>query len=352
MTPSVSIVIPCRNEEHRIEGVLRSILAQEPFPGEFEVIVVDGMSDDGTRKILADWCRTERRLHVLDNVQRTAPTAMNIGIRAARGKWIAILGAHCEYSPDYLRRCVETSERTGADNVGGCIITLSKGKGMEAKLVQALTTHRFGVGNAGFRIGASEGWADTVAYGCYRREVFQRSGLYDQRLVRNQDYELNRRLLKSGGRIWYNPAIQARYYNRSSLMELFCQAFSTGKWNPWMWFVAPYSFTWRHAIPLLFVTALLFVLILFPVSPSHSGTTLISFGVPYLALAIAASLQQCIRYRIWLFPVLPFLFCCYHLSYGLGSLWGTLLLALRMSPVQRVPEPWPGAGCYRAYSSK
>ena len=347
--PRVTVVIPVRNESRFIDRCLQSVFSADPVPGGMEVLVVDGMSNDSTRQILDDWHRRQPNLRVLDNPQRITPTAMNIGVRAARGKWIMIVGAHCEYPADYFRRCLETSQRTNADNIGGGLITLSEANGVEGKLVRALTTHRFGVGNAGCRIGASEGWADTVAYSCYRREVFERIGFYDERLVRNQDYELNRRLAKAGGSIWHNPDITARYYNQGSLKGLFHQAFGTGQWNTWMWYIAPYSFAWRHAVPLAFVVALLSAVLFFFASPPLGLFALTLIFVPYFVLACLSSLQQSLRHGIWMLPVLPLLFFAYHVAYGAGALWGIFQLCIKQSPVQRAVEPWPGAGSHRAW---
>ena len=342
--PSVSAIIPVRNEACFIERCLRSIFSADPIPGGLEVLVVDGMSDDGTRQILANWCRRHPNLRTLDNPQRIVPTALNIGIQAARGQWIIRLDAHSVYPAEYFTLCLETSKRTGADNVGGAIITLSS-DGIQGKLVQALTTHPFGVGNACFRIVGKEGKADTVPYGCYRREVFDCIGLYDERLVRNQDYELNRRLLRNKGSIWYNPAIQIQYYNQGTLIGLLRQAAFTGQWNPWMWYVAPYSFTWRHAVPLGFVGALLTAFLLLFIVPELAALTLKVLLGSYFVLAVGASFQQSITHATWMFPCLPFLFWIYHLAYGLGALWGICLLFLKRAPVQLVSEPWPGGGC-------
>jgi glycosyltransferase involved in cell wall biosynthesis len=347
--PAVTVILPTRNEAGFIDRCLTSIFAADPVPGGIEVLVVDGMSDDGTRQILAEWGRGHPNLRVLDNPQRVVPTAMNIGIRAGRGEWIVRLDAHSEYPSNYLKLCLGTSQRTGADNVGGSCITLSKDDSRQGKLVRALTTHPFGVGNAGFRIGAREGRVDTVPYGCYHRKVFERIGWYDERLVRNQDYELNCRLRQAGGCIWYNPAISLFYYNQSTLKGLLRQAFVTGQWNPWMWFVAPYSFTWRHAVPLGFVVAMLSALLLVCVIPGLGQLALsVILGV-YVLLALAASFQQSRRYETWMLPCLPIFFGSYHVAYGLGGLWGICLLLLGWAPVQRVPEPWPGAGSYRAW---
>jgi glycosyltransferase involved in cell wall biosynthesis len=318
-------------------------------PGGVEVIVVDGMSDDGTRQILDNWARREPNLRILNNQQAIVPTAMNIGIRAARGEWVVRVDAHSEYPPDYFVRCVEVSRRTGLENVGGIVITMPGDGSRQARLVQAVTTHAFGVGNSGFRIGAVEGRADTVPYGCYRRQVFSRIGFYDERLMRNQDYELNARLRKAGGAIWRDPAIRITYYNQRTLKGLLRQARVTGQWNPWMWYVAPYSFRWRHAAPAAFVAALFGALSLAYAAPQLGQLALAGMLAPYLSVALAASLQQAKRYGEWMFPWLAMVFAAYHVAYGLGALWGICMLIMRVAPVQRLSEPWPGAGAYRAW---
>jgi glycosyltransferase involved in cell wall biosynthesis len=342
--------MPTRNEVGFIDKCLDSIFSADFPPEDMEVLVVDGMSDDGTREKLDVWAKKQLNLRVLNNPSRVVPAAMNIGIRAARGQFIVRLDAHSEYPTNYFRLCLETICRTGADNVGGVITSLSRGSNAGGKLVQALTTHRFGVGNSGFRIGTHEGWADTVPYGCYRREIFEAIGLYDERLVRNQDYEINRRLIKRGGRIWLNPAIQVRYYNQDSLSGLLQQAFVTSQWNLWMWFVAPYSFAWRHAIPSGFVAALLSALLGLLFSTSIAATSLAFILLPYSVVALLASFQQAHRQGLWMVLFLPFLFLAYHLTYGFGGLRGLWLLTVRKSPIQRISEPWLGAGNYRPFS--
>jgi glycosyltransferase involved in cell wall biosynthesis len=347
----VSIVIPCRNERGHIEKCVRSVLRQESLPDGFELIVADGMSDDGTREILTRLAAEDPRLQVIDNPQRIVPTALNLAIRRARGEWVVRLDAHSEYPPNYLKLCIETGERRGADNVGGAVVTLSREETFIGRIVQALTTHRFGVGNAGFRVGAEEGVADTVPFGCYRRQVFERVGWFDERLVRNQDYEFNRRLAKAGGKVWFTPRISAVYYNQGDLAGLLRQAFVTGEWNVYMWYVAPYSFVWRHAIPLAFVTSLIFTGLCFLIWPWFAFIVLAAIAAPYLTLALAAAREQSKRYGKRLFLLLPVAFWLYHLAYGIGGVKGILRLLVRRSPVQSVPEPWKGAGSFRAWTA-
>lgn len=347
----VSVIVLCYNEVGHIGNCLDSIFNFSPIEGGFEVIVVDGLSTDGTQDILAKSKNQHSHLRVIDNPARITPVAMNLGIKAANGQYIILLSAHAQYSRDLLASCISTFNKVEADNVGGILITLPISDSFQARLVQAITTHRFGVGNSEFRVGMKEGYVDTVVYGCYKRDVFERIGFHDERLVRNHDYEINRRLIKAGGKIWQNPVIKSYYYNQSTLRGLLTQAWSNGKWNPWMWYVAPYSFALRHTIPGIFVLALIFssilaLLILWGwVFPLAILTT-------YLTLALISSYQQSRKYSWYLFPIMPFVFCAYHIFYGMGILWGCLNLLFGAAPVQKKAEPWPGAGRKRAWESR
>ncbi len=345
----VSIIVVCHNEVQFIAQCLESIFNFQPSVGSQEVIVVDGMSNDGTREILTKWQQKFPALKVIDNPQQITPKAMNLGIKASKGEYIIFLSTHVLYSAQLLVQTLAAFESVKADNIGGVIITLPRGVSFEARLVQAVTTHRFGIGNSDFRVGSKEGYVDTVAYGCYKRTVFDRIGLHDERLVRNQDYEINQRLINAGGRIWQNPKIKSSYYNQATISGLLFQAWSNGKWNPWMWFVAPYSFAPRHAIPGVFLFSLLFSFILVSLIPIFWPVLAVILG-PYFILAIISAIQQAQRYQNWwMLACLPFLFFAYHISYGAGILWGIIALVLQRSPVQHIPEPWPGAGQYRAW---
>jgi glycosyltransferase involved in cell wall biosynthesis len=301
---------------------LRSVFEFHPVPGGFEVLVVDGNSDDGTKEILDRWKR-ESKLRVFGNPERIVPVAMNIGIRKARGKWVMRLDAHSVYPKDYLRKCYETALKTKAENVGGVFVSMLRVNTLEARLVQALTTHRFGVGNAGFRVEAKEGFADTVPFGFYQRDLFSRIGLFDERLIRNQDYELNRRLLRSGGRIWMNPEIQVYYFNQTTLGGLARQAFVTGKYNVRMWAIAPYTFAFRHIAPGAFVLGILAATLLSMISDA-GRLLLLAIAGPYVVVSLVSSVQQGKRLGWRLLPVLPFGFLFYHTAYGVGVLIGIL----------------------------
>jgi hypothetical protein len=163
--------------------------------------------------------------------------------------------------------------------------------------------------------------------------------LYDERLGRNEDYELNCRLRKTGGSIWHDPAIRIFYHHERPLVAMFRKAFLNGQWNPWTWHVAPYSFTWRHAVPAAFVGTIFGACLLSFIEPFFGEFVFGGLLVPYFVIALLASLQQARRSGLWMLPCLPFLFCGYHLIYGLGGLWGMCLLGVGRAPVQAVSEP-------------
>lgn len=348
---SVSILIPCYQERNFIRACLESVRAFElPENFSIEVLVLDGMSTDGTREIVSEIAAADPRIRLVDNLKRTQSAALNLGIPLAHGDYLMRLDAHSVYPTDYLAHTVETAIRTGADNTGGVVATMRRGEGYQSALVQALTTHKFGVGDSGFRTDAAEGEADTVPYGCFRKEVFAKVGLFDERLLRAQDYEMNRRITAAGGKIWMNPAIQVSYYQQPDLTSFIKkQVVHEAPYNAYLWYLAPYAFTPRHAITGVFAAGVIGGLLLSAVSPLI-GIAFAGVMALYFTLAFAAGCQQAIRYkepRHVLFA--PIGFFLYHFLHGVGVLIGLARLATGTAPVQGKPEPWPGAGRFRAW---
>ena len=343
---SITIIIPCLNEEHYIQRCLESVLDFEcPERISFEVLVMDGRSEDRTVELARAVAAKDGRVSVYENPGRLQASAVNLGVKLTTGEWIMRLDAHARYPRDYLKLCYETALRSGADNVGGILITEPSGSGYGAQLVQALTTHKFGVGDSGFRIGAKEDWADTVPYGFYRREVFGRIGWLDERLVRAQDYEFNRRLIASGGRILRNPRIQIHYYNQPTLAAfLHKQLAKEAPYNAYLWYLAPYAFAPRHGITGAFCLGVLGGVGLAPFTP-WIAIPFAGVMASYALGAVGSAIQQARRYRRPLHVLcLPFCFFLFHFVHGLGVLVGLFRLMTGAAPVQRKIEPWPGAG--------
>ncbi|MGH7797802.1 MAG: glycosyltransferase family 2 protein [Candidatus Binatia bacterium] len=328
--PAVSVVIPCRNERSQIEACVRSVLAQQAVAGDFEVIVADGMSNDGTREILARLAREDARLRVIDNLARTTARGMNIGIQLARGEFIAIMGAHNQYAPDYLAASLKVSRATGADNVGGSMVC--RGETWIQQAIAVAHHSPFSVGGARWHNVSYEGPADTVFGGFYRRETFALIGQFDESLLRNQDDELNLRLTLAGGKIWHSPAIRSWYCPRAGLSELFHQYLQYGYWK-----VAVMKKHWglaslRQIVPGAFVLALAIL----PLAALFYGPViflwlalLAAYAVANLSAATAAAAQSGWRFL----PVLPLVFAAYHFGYGIGFVRGVFgFLIFRRAP--------------------
>lgn len=294
MTPDVTVILPCRNEARYIGACLDSLLAQRLGGSELEVLVVDGMSTDGTRETVSARAAADAHVSLLDNPQHIVPTGMNLALRRAQAPVIARMDVHCVYPPDYLASCLHALRESGADNVGGLVRTLPRGNGGAARTVAALSCHPFGVGDARFRTGASAGYVDTVPFGCYPKATFERYGVFDERLVRNQDYEFNARLRAAGGKVWLDPTIVAEYFNQGTLLGLLRQALVTGRWNVFTWYVAPYSLRPRHLVPGVFVAALLLGGLLASLLPLFLALFLATAAL-YALLAVASAGQQAVR---------------------------------------------------------
>jgi succinoglycan biosynthesis protein ExoA len=330
--PRCSLIVPCRNEAAHIRDCLTSILRQESPPGGFEVLVVDGMSTDGTREIIQEISRNDPRVRLLDNSGCFQSYAMNLGIRAARGEIILRLDAHTEYAPDYVRRAVETLENTGAQNVGGP--TRAVGNSYIQKAVAAAFHSPFAVGWGRSHRLDYEGYVDTVTYGCWRKDTLIKVGLFDETLVRNQDDELNLRIIQAGGKIWQTPRIRSWYRPRNSLKALFHQYLQYGYWKVAVIRKHRQVAALRHIVPGAFVVSLGVFLLLAPFS-YWARLFLTALSVGYGGALLGASVFSCRTHGWDLLPIMPLTICCYHFGYGLGFVRGLIDFFLR----RRDPRP-------------
>lgn len=348
---TVTIVVPAYNEAPYIAKCLASVQAFELRPGWAicEILVLDGGSTDSTCEIVKHTAISDRRIALLPNPGRFQVIALNIAINKAAGDFILRLDAHAVYPPEYLKKCIDVFGSQHADNVGGIVITKPGGSGYGALLVQALTTHRFGVGDSGFRLGVCAGKTDTVPYGFFCRKIFSKVGYFDERLLRAEDYEMNRRIAMAGGIVWLDPAIHATYFNKASIWAfLGKQFFSEAPYNAYLWYLAPYAFAWRHAIAAFFVLGIFLGILLW--SWWFAQAVYVCVLALYVFLSLISSVQQTIRYSdVRHIIVLPLFFFVFHFLYGLGILWGLLRIATGTAPVQRDREPWRGAGQFRPW---
>ncbi len=318
--PFISVVIPVYNEEKYLDACMETLLQQD-YPKELMTwFFVDGMSTDRTREMLLAYQQQYPELiRVLDNPNKTVPFAMNIGIRESTGPYMIRLDAHAEYAEDYFSKCVEVLEETGADNVGGVMET--KSRTPIGRTIAKMLSSKFGVGDAQFRTGGEDGYVDTVPFGAFRREIFEKIGLYDERLTRNQDSELNYRIIKNGGKIYLSHKIKLAYYCRDSVKGIAKMAALNGKWNIITNKLCPGSMRLRHFIPFMFVLSLVglpLLSLLLPVFWALFGLEMAA----YLALDILFSAKAAANLKEFL--QLLYLFPCFHICYGWGSVKGII----------------------------
>ena len=256
----ISIIIPVYNEEAYIDDCVKSVISFD-YPKEYlEVIFVDGNSSDKTVEIIQKYQIEYNYIKIINNPKKIVPISMNMGISASTGEYICRLDAHAEYPENYLSSLVYWSQTLNADNVGAVCNTGIKNDTNISKAIQFVMSDKFGVGNSLFRVGVKEPVeVDTVPFGFYKKEVFDNVGLYDERLIRTQDLELNKRLKKSGGKIFLVPEITCTYYPRETMQSFFKNRFQTGRWV----ILSPYftnslkSISVRHMVPLIFTFTLI-----------------------------------------------------------------------------------------------
>jgi len=315
----LSIVIPVYNEEKYIRDCLESVVNFESEES-FEVFLVDGGSTDNTTKIIKEYQEKYPFVKLLHNPKRIVPVAMNIGIKEATGKYIVRLDAHSKFYKDYIKKLICFHNKLDADNLGGIVITEVKNKTNVSNAIKNVLSDKLGVGSA-FRTGVKKiKEVDTVPFGCYRREVFDKIGLYDERLVRNQDIELNKRLKKNGGKIYIVPDIKCIYYARETFKDLAKNNFENGKWNILTAYFTDSltSLSIRHFVPLIFILSLILPLFLCFIFPK---AWYLSLSVLLLYLTVVGLRSYRIKKETTLVKqVLAFL--TLHFSYGVGELAG------------------------------
>lgn len=306
----VTIVILCRNEERFIADCLDSFIAQSSKNNKIEILVIDGMSEDKTREIVAGYSKKYSFVRLLDNPNKTAPHAINLGIKNSKGNFVVIAGAHAKYEPEYIVKCLKYLEEYKADVVGGCLKTIPKKDTLRARAIALSLASVFGAGNANFRLGVEKPvFVDTVFGGCYKKEVFEKVGLFNENLTRSQDMEFAQRMKRAGIKILLAPDITAYYYPKDTLSGFFKHNIKDG-----IWAIYPLKFVktplkLRHYIPLVFVLTL-------PLSIW-----------PYILAALYFSAGIAVKEKdARLFFVLPVVFFVRHFAYGFGSVMGIVKL--------------------------
>ncbi|WP_446897560.1 glycosyltransferase family 2 protein [Clostridium sp. LBM24168] len=315
---TVSVVIPCRNEKKYIKKCLDSFITQTYRNDLYEILVCDGMSDDGTRDIVQHYKSLYGNVKLIDNKGLSAPRGMNEGIKNSKSDVIIIFGAHAYADKKFIEENIDVLVSHEAGCVGGPIETINEDD--KGYAISMAMSSPFGVGNALFRYAKEEVYVDTVAFGCYRRDVLDHIGYFDEELVRNQDDELNFRVVKNGYKILLSPRIKSYYYSRSSLKKLWKQYYQYGFWKVRVMQKHGGVASIRHIVPAAFVVTNILGIIL---SLFYKWILylwileiiLYLMGDVIFSLKLIKNNKRIWKYIFFIFPIL-------HISYGLGFISG------------------------------
>jgi glycosyltransferase involved in cell wall biosynthesis len=320
--PLISIIIACRNEEKFIGKCLDSIIHQVYPKDRLEVLVVDGESTDKTKDVVKKYVQVYPFIRLLENSRKVTPAAMNIGIKNSKGDVIILVNAHSILDKSFLENSIGSLNRTNADAVGGRLKAIHEGSSLMTKAIPLATDSIFGAGGKRYRSRLEEGFVkDTLPYCAYRREIIDRVGLIDEDLIRDQDEELNYRILKKGGKIYYSPQIKSYLFIRPSLKKLWKQHFQYGYFKPLVVKKVGGIMTWRQAIPSLFVSSILLTGILSFFTFYALACFLFILGL-YVITNFFFSFVQSVKKKVKLIPFVSVSFATLHVSYGMGYIKG------------------------------
>jgi succinoglycan biosynthesis protein ExoA len=322
----VSIIVPCYNEEKTILLLLSALLKQT-FPiNKMEVVIADGLSTDGTREIIRSFSSTHRELHIqlVDNPKRTIPAAVNMAVKHSTGKYIIRLDAHSIPEPDYVALCVNALNNNVAECVGGIWLIAPSNEGWIARSIAAAAANPIAVGDAQYRFATKASYVDTVPFGAFRKDLFEKLGGFNETLLTNEDYEFFTKVRKNNGKIWLDPAIRSTYFARKDIPALIKQYWRYGYWKYKMLRMFPDTLRWRQALPPLFVLTLILLFILsFFSKPFY--WLLLGMLFLYLLILFGTGIRTSFLKRDFAFAFgMPLAISCMHISWGSGFLYSII----------------------------
>lgn len=318
---TVSVIIPILNEERYIEALIESILQQDYNFEKLEIIFVDGNSKDNTVNLINERLKNKKlEYKTLYNKEKITPKSVNMGIKKAKNDIIIRLDAHSEYPNNYVSKCVYYLNNTDADNVG--CLTLTKGENtVIGRAISSVLTSTFGVGNSKFRLNAKSGYVDTVPYGAFRKELFNKIGYFNEELLRSEDNEINYRIRKNGGKVYLFDDIGTTYHPRDSIQKLLKMAYQNGKYATYTGYIIPGSMGIRHFVPFIFVISLIVGIAVSIARFKISTNLFLCELLLYLILDLIFSFKNK-KNGILSSLVCIILYPLFHISYGIGSFAG------------------------------
>jgi glycosyltransferase involved in cell wall biosynthesis len=334
--PSVSIIVPCFNEQTTIIKLLEAIYAQTFPRSSLELVIADGMSTDGTRASILAFSNSHPDLNivVVENIKRHIPAGLNCALKKASGEIIVRMDAHSMPYPNYIESCVADLEAGLGENVGGVWEIRPSTETWMAQSIAFAAAHPLGVGDALYRHTDKSASVDTVPFGAFKRELLALVGFFDETLLTNEDYEFNARIRKSGGRVWLDPSIRSVYFARATLMGLAKQYFRYGFWKWRMLRRYPNTLRWRQGLPPFFVLSLLIMGIFgifLPLFRVLFAAEIITYVIILTAAGVLAAFKQ---KKFYLILGLPLAIAFMHIPWAAGFLWSMIMGVF----VDRVPE--------------
>jgi succinoglycan biosynthesis protein ExoA len=325
--PLVSLIIAVRNEIRFIDRALCSLLQQEAQDFDLEILVVDGCSTDGTAERIKEMASRDSRIRLVQNSRERTPFAFNLGIREAQGEYVCIMGAHSEYEPSYVSTCFQELRRTGAIGCSGQLTASAANPKWQARLVARAIGHPFGT-SPNSMANQREGFRETIPYPLFVRQALIDAGGYDERLYRNQDNDMNKRLRVMGHKLYLTGKTHAKYFQKPTLVEVMAYSFRKGFWNVISLRMNRDALSLRHFVPAMFVSAIIvagLLAVLLPLAAPpirhYEFLAIAFFGGVYLSLALAFATIEWCKTRDSVAPALPAAWFALHTSYGCGSLW-------------------------------
>ena len=346
--PLVSVIVAVRNEANLIRATVESLLKQECRNFDLEILVVDGMSSDRTAAIVADLIQSDPRIRLVINQRQKTPFAFNLGLKEAKGEYVCIFGAHTSYRADYIAVCLNELNKYGAVGCSGQISTRAADGSVGARLVAWSLSHWFGSSTRSVRTQPS-GFRDTVPYPVIKKDALLATGGYDEQLHRNQDNDMNQKLLARGYRLYLTNKTECHYFVKPTVQSLLEYAVHTGYWNIISFRKNHAAMRLRHFVPFAFVLALLFA------SATLLAAAFVSAGqekwmcapilillLSHFAVGFLAGVQVAWREKSLLAMLLPLVFVSFHVCYGVGTLWAILrnAHAPRLQSPQHIPESY------------
>ncbi|MAT43232.1 MAG: glycosyl transferase [Anaerolineaceae bacterium] len=318
----VSVIIPCYNEEKHITNLLGALKNQTYSIKNIEIIIADGNSTDDTVKKIELFKKNSPniKIMILQNEKRIIPSALNLAIQASQGDYIIRMDAHSLPNYDYIERCVSHLEDGNAENVGGLWLIQPASDNLISKSIAYAASHPLGVGDAKYRYSEEKAYVETVPYGAFKKDLFNKIGLFDENLLANEDYEFNTRIQKIGGRILFDPKIKTKYIARENLRTLWKQYFNYGFWKFKMLQKYPETIRWRQASPPLFVISIIMGSII-AVFIRIFRIVLFFELLIYFGLLILSSIKIVKKEKdLGLFIGIPLAILTMHFAWGLGFL--------------------------------